>query len=203
MNLHPVHFDVVPPERFARVQLLVRLVAALALGMLGLSLGAVFLAAYLGLAVWAAVRVASLGGAARYLGEDGPRVLRALRWLGVVFAWMGLTAERLPARAPEEVVTLTIDAAAPRPTPGAAILRVFTGLPSLIVLALLGMVGGLVWLWAAVTILVEERVGAGAFRFLVGLERWALRLLAYQACLVDEYPPFSFADEPPAHPVAT
>lgn len=62
--------------------------------------------------------------------------------------------------------------------------------------AYLGAIGVLVWLWAALSVLVGERVGAGAFRYLVGLPRWSLRLLAYQASLVEAYPPFPLAPEP-------
>ncbi len=51
-----------------------------------------------------------------------------------------------------------------------------------------------VWAWAALSILLWERVGPGAFDYLVGLQRWSIRLLAYQASLVDEYPPFSLSE---------
>ena len=44
--------------------------------------------------------------------------------------------------------------------------------------------------------------GPAAFNYLVGLQRWSIRLLAYQASLVDEYPPFSFADAPIEMPTA-
>jgi len=51
-------------------------------------------------------------------------------------------------------------------------------------------------------ILVAQRVGPHAFAYLVGLQRWSIRLLAYQASLVDEYPPFSLS-ELASLPVAT
>lgn len=35
-----------------------------------------------------------------------------------------------------------------------------------------------------------------ASAYLLGLQRWSVRMLAYQACLTDAYPPFSFADTP-------
>jgi hypothetical protein len=61
-----------------------------------------------------------------------------------------------------------------------------------------GWLGVFVWLWAALSILLFQRVGPHAFGYLVGVQRWSVRLLAYQASLVDEYPPFSFSDAPPA-----
>jgi hypothetical protein len=94
-------------------------------------------------------------------------------------------------------VTLEIQRTA-LPTPSSALWRVVTGLPSALVLAILCWIGVVVWLWAALTVLFTERVGRGAFNYLVGLQRWSIRLLAYQASLVDEYPPFSFSDVPPA-----
>ena len=47
MRDHPVHLAIEPSERFARLQLLIRLLAFIVLGMLGLSLGGLFVAAYL------------------------------------------------------------------------------------------------------------------------------------------------------------
>lgn len=77
------------------------------------------------------------------------------------------------------------------------------GLPSALILMLLYSIGALVWLWAALSILVTERVGQGSFDYLVGLQRWTVRLLAYQSSLIDDYPPFSFSDVSPVLPSAT
>jgi hypothetical protein len=138
-----------------------------------------------------------------YFRQYGPRVVAALRWLAAVCAWAGLVAERLPSRSPAETVTVEIEDTPHRVlSPSSAIWRVLAGIPSALVLAILGWLGMFVWLWAALSILFTERVGPGAFHYLVGLQRWSVRLLAYQAALVDEYPPFSFADAPPALPVA-
>lgn len=192
---YPVHYGIERPARFTRVQLAIRVAVFVVLGMLGLSFGAVFLFAYLLLPLVAASRLASTGDPERYVREDGPRILRVLHWFAAVSAWAGLVADRLPHRSPEEVVRLRVETWA-RPTPGSAALRLITGIPSALVLMVLGWIGVLVWLWAALTVLVSERVGAGAFSFLVGLQRWSLRLLVYQAALVDDYPPFSFEDTP-------
>ncbi len=191
---HAVHYHVEPSPRFTRLQLLVRLIAFCALGVLGLSFGTVFVAAYLALPVYAATRVSG-ESSERYVEDDGPRIAQLLRWLAAICAWTGLVADRLPSKSPEEVVHLEIAPGA-RPTASSAAWRVATGLPSAIALAFLGLIGMFVWLWAAISILVHERVGAGAHDYLVGLQRWSLRLLVYQASLVDEYPPFSFEDTP-------
>ena len=195
MAAYPVHYQVEPPARFSRVQLAARIIAFIAIGMLGLSFGAVFAFAYLALPVFAASRLSARAAPDAYVTEDGPRVVAALRWLAAVSAWAGLIAEHLPGRSPDELVRIEIEGT-PRPTASSALWRVVSGLPSALVLAVLGWLGAFVWLWAALSILITERIGSGALRYLIGLQRWSVRLLAYQASLVDEYPPFSFAEAP-------
>lgn len=192
-SAYPVHYFVTRPERFSRLQLAMRFIAFLALGALGLSFGALFLFAYLALPVIAVSRLAAGRSARTYVGEDGTKILAVLRWVAAISAWASLVADRLPARSPDETVSLTLERAA-TPSSSSAAWRVITGIPSAIVLALLGFIGVLVWLWAALSVLVTERVGRRSFKFLVGLQRWSLRLLMYQASLVDEYPPYSFDD---------
>jgi hypothetical protein len=207
MTAYPVHVSADRPERFTRVQLLARLLAFIVLGMVSLSFGTILAILYVGLPLYAASRLASLGPPAEYLREDGPRLTRMLHWVAAVCAWVGFVSDRLPARRPDETVGLSIEEGRAQPTVKSALLRVITGLPSAIVLMLLCWVGCLVWLWAALSILLLSRVGPGAFDYLLGLQRWSVRLLAYQACLVDDYPPFSFEDEPPtlasAPPIAS
>jgi Domain of unknown function (DUF4389) len=202
---YPVHFSVEHPPRFTRINLLVRVAAFVALGMLGLSFGAVFLFAYLLLPVVATIRLSGSGAddPGVYLRQDGPKILTGLRWFAALSAWAGLTSERFPTQDPVETVTLEVEATPHRTgARSSAIWRIFTGIPSALVLGILSWIGTFVWLWAALSILISERVGPGAHQFLVGLQRWTVRLLAYQASLVDEYPPFSFTDAAPALPVA-
>jgi hypothetical protein len=79
---------------------------------------------------------------------------------------------------------------------GSALLRILYAIPSLIVLALLGFVGAIVWLGAVVLVLVNESYPEGLWRFLRGLVRWQAYLLAYLASLVDRYPPFTLETGP-------
>ena len=197
MRTYPVHFTVAPPGRFTPAQLLVRLIAFIGLGMLGLSFGTLFSLAYVALPAYAAARLASLGSTEAYRRDDGPRVQALLRWIAAVSAWVGLVVDRLPARSPAELVALTLDAEPPaRHTASSALLRIVTGLPSALVLMVLCTIGIFVWLWAALSILLSEQVGPLAHQYLIGLQRWSVSLHAYQACLLDEYPPFSFVDGP-------
>lgn len=196
MATYPVHYHIARPQTFSRIQLLIRVLAFMALGWLGLSFGMMFSFAFVALPIVAAVRLSSLGSAERYR-HDKPRVTRTLHWLAAACSWAGLAAERLPARDPSETVSMRVDEVESRATPGIALLRILTGLPSAFVLGLLCCVGVFAWLWAALSILLTNRVGDTVFGYLVGLQRWSVRLLAYQACIVDVYPPFSFADESP------
>jgi hypothetical protein len=198
--MYPVRFHVERPARFARFQLLVRVVAFLALGILGVSFGTVFAFAYLALPVFAALRLGSRDPAT-YVEQDGARVVAGLHWFAAICAWTGLVTDRLPSRSPPETVELAV-APTSQPTPGSALWRVITGLPSALVLAILGFIGSFVWFWAALSILFTERIGVHAFHYLVGLQRWSVRLLVYQASLVDAYPPFSLAEEPASLPTA-
>jgi hypothetical protein len=189
-----VQYTVEKPVRFTRVQLLLRLAAFVVLGVLGVSLGSLFVLALVALPVVAAIRTAGRT-AEEYLAVDGRRIARGLHWFAAIYGWFGLVTERLPSHDPEETVRLQIDRSG-KPTPRSALLRLLLGLPSALVLALLGAVASIVWLWAAICVLVNERIGDATFAFLAGVQRWGVRLLAYQAALVDAYPPFSFEDVP-------
>ncbi len=198
MNSYPVRFTAVRPEQYTRVQLIVRLIAFMVLGLFGLSLGTVFFAAFIGLPAYAAARLAGTGGAEAYLERDGERLARALRWYAAITSWFGLVTERVPS-SPEQTVTVDIEPSG-NPTPGSALARLIFGIPSALVLGLLGFIAWFVWLWAAISVLLNERVGEHTHAFLTGMQRWAVRLLAYQASLVEPYPPFSFeAADPGAH----
>lgn len=184
---YPVHYSVEPATSFSRMQLLVRFAAFLALGLLGLSFGAVFLFAYFALPVLAAM-----------WPETRRNAIEPLRWFAAISAWTGLVIDQMPQRTPDETVHLDFDREPPPATSRSAIMRILTGFPSALVLALLCWLGVFVWIWAALSILFFERVGDGPRRYLIGLQRWSVRLLAYQGSLVDEYPPFSFGDSAPA-----
>jgi hypothetical protein len=193
---YPVRYHVEKSSRFKRLHLLLRLLAFVVLGLLGLSLGLLFWAAYLGLAIFAAARLSDRRDPAAYMEQDGSRVLRGLTWFAAVFAWLGLVTDRLPDGSPQEVVRIEIERSG-SPTAASALKRLLIGLPSALVLCLLGAIGWFVWVWAALCVLVNERVGDFALAYLTGLQRWTVRLLAYQASLVETYPPFSFEESPP------
>ncbi len=193
MTTFPVHYRADKPVVYSRAQLGARVVAIIALGLLGVSLGALYLVAYLVLPAFAAVRLAGGRDPSTYLAEDGPRLLRGLRWFAAVYGWFALVAEAFPMRASDVTVHVDIEPTG-RPTPGSALARLLFGIPSALFLLVLGWVAGVVWIWAALVVLFRHRVSDWAFAYLAGVQRWSIRLLAYQASLVASYPPFSLED---------
>jgi hypothetical protein len=95
----------------------------------------------------------------------------------------------LPSRA-EHPVRLQVERAG-SPSVGSALLRILYAIPSLIMLAILGFVGAIVWAIGVILVLAGENYPESLWRFLLGLVRWEAHLLAYLASLVDDYPPFT------------
>ena len=65
-------------------------------------------------------------------------------------------------------------------------------------LALIGIVSWVVWIIAAISVLINETYPEGLWRFQRGVVRWEARLLGYIASLAEPYPPFSFDTGPAA-----
>lgn len=199
MTPHPLHYTVVRPPHFDRSQLVVRLLVFVGIGAGGAVVAVMFAAAYLLLPVYAAVRIAALGPRG-YAVEDGPRVLRGLEWAAAVCAWFGLVSEDLPRSSPQEMIRIDVDTSGKPHGAGRQLARLVLGLPSALGLAIVALAGIPMWLWAAATVAYKERVGVRTFAYLAGVQRWKMRLLAYQAGLVDHYPPFALADGPSSSP---
>ncbi len=185
-----VVFDVAAPARFARVQVGLRVVIVILAAMVGIPFGWIL---YLGFPVLAAVLISQKDGA-RYLAEDGPWVVRWLHWVMAAVAYMWLLTDRLPVSG-EETVRFQVERSG-TPTVGSALLRIVKAIPSALVLALLVFASALVWLVAAVWIVVEETYPESLFGFQRGVVRWQARLLAYLASLIEPYPPFHLDTRP-------
>lgn len=192
---YPVTFDVERPPVFQRAHVFVRVGLLVVIGWLGHPVGLL----WPGLPLAAAILVSQKGGQ-RYLDEDGPTITRVLRWIVAVVAYLALLTDRLPG-AGEQPVRFEVDRSG-SPTTGSALLRILYAIPSLIVFAILAFVGAIVWVIAAIFVLVHERYPESLWRFLLGLVRWEACLLAYLSSLVDRYPPFALetASMAPAAP---
>jgi uncharacterized protein DUF4389 len=187
-------FDVSYPQRFDRVQVVLRIVIIWLVALVGIPFGWIL---YLGFPVLAAVEISQKDGA-RYLAEDGPRVTRWVGWVVAVMAYMWQLTDRLPGSG-EAPARFEVKPSG-TPTVGSALLRIITAIPSAFVLALLMFVSAIVWVIAAVWILIAETYPESLYGFQRGVVRWTARLLAYLASLVADYPPFSLdtGGEPPA-----
>lgn len=70
--------------------------------------------------------------------------------------------------------------------------RYFMVIPHIFVLFFLGIALYFVMIIAFFAVLILGRWPAGLRSFVVGLQRWSLRVTGYFYLLTDEYPPFSF-----------
>lgn len=185
MLSHPVQFAITPPTQIKRGALVLRVLAFLAFGALGVSVGTLFVVAFLGLPLYAAWRL-SQGPAERYISEDGGQLVNVLRWLAGACAWAAFLADQLPTIETVHRVRLEVDTANAAPTVRSALERLVSGLPSLLLLIVMAWGGVLLWLVSAIRIVATERAGEAALRYLVSVQRASLQLLIYQASLVDE-----------------
>jgi hypothetical protein len=79
-------------------------------------------------------------------------------------------------------------------------------IPQYIIVRILSGLVFVLALFAAVAMLFTARYPKGIFDFVLGLNRWILRVTAYAALMTDTYPPFQLdlgADEPPAMEVSS
>jgi len=187
----PVTFDLDPPPVFRRVHVVLRLVLLVLISWIGHPFGLL----WLGLPVIAAIFISQKGGQ-RYLDEDGPKLTGVLGWILAVLAYLALLTDRLPGGG-SQPVRFEVERSG-SPTVGSALLRILYAVPSLIALAILGLVGAIVWVIAVMLILINQSYPEGLWRFLLALVRWEAWLLAYLASLVDRYPPFRLETGPAA-----
>ena len=143
---------------------------------------------YLGLPAVAAILIAQKSGT-RYLTRTGDRVTGWVGFVVGVLAYLAFLTDELPGGG-RQPVRLSVTRAG-SPTVGSALLRIPKAIPSAFVLALLALVGSIVWLIAAVSILFTEEYPEPFWNFQHAVIGWQARLFAYLASLVEAYPPFT------------
>lgn len=191
---YPVVFNTTKPDKFDRVQLALRLAVVIVLSILAGAIGWIVGLVYLIFPVLAAIFISSKG-AQKFLDEDAPRMTGWLRWVLALYCYLALLTDKLPTEKPEEHVTYDVTPGG-SPTVGSALLRIIFAIPSALVLAVLSIVAGILWIIAAIMVLVQEDYPDGIYNFNLGVMRWEARLLAYLASLVDPYPPFALDTGP-------
>ncbi len=187
MTSYGVTFDIQPPERYDRTQIAIRILIIIVVAFIAQSIGGLL---YLAIPVLAAILI-SQKGAQTYFAESEQNMGMWLRYIIAAYAYLGLLTDRLPNEDPRQTMRFEI-APSGEPTAGGVLLRIITAIPHFIVLALLGIVAGLLILVAAIMILVNETYPSGIYDFLRGYLRWEARVLAYLAGFVQDYPPFAF-----------
>ncbi len=201
MTDYPVTFDVVRPEKFQRPHMVIRILVLIILSILAGAIGWILGLVYLVFPVLAAIYI-SQKGAEQFLQQDGPRMTGWLRWVIALYTYLAILTDRFPTEKPEEIVRFEVRTTG-TPTVGSALLRLIYSIPSAFVLGLLSIVGGILWIIAAIMVLVQENYPDGIYNFQRGLMRWEARLLGYHASLVDQYPPFALdMESEPAGPAA-
>jgi hypothetical protein len=191
---YPVTFDLERPAKMARAHVFLRILILVLASWIAGSGGGLGLV-YLGFPVAAAILISQKGGD-RYVAEDGERVTRWVAFVVGILAYLALLTDELPGGGRRPVRLEIVRSGSP--TVGSALLRILKGIPSAFVLALIGFVGWIVGLIAAISILLNESYPEGLWNFQRGVVRWEARLLAYLASLVEPYPPFSFDSGPAA-----
>jgi len=183
MSFHPVQLHVHRVERLPRIQVLIRLVLVLALGIIGWS--SIYWLLYLAMPALVAVRL-SQQGPKSYFSQHAPGLVRALRWLVGAEAYLCFLTNVLPT-SEGSPVDLQINLTGV-PTARTALLRLVFNLPALLLVAVLTMASGFVWLLAALAALISERVPRALAEFLLLAIRVRFRFIAYHLSLVDRYP---------------
>ncbi|MDE3097355.1 MAG: DUF4389 domain-containing protein [Chloroflexota bacterium] len=189
MAVYPATFDVDRPSSYDRTQVVIRILIIVVLSILAGALGWVHGVLYLAVPVLAAILI-SQKGAQVYLAESGDTMQRWLAYLFAFYAYLGLLTDTLPGDDPQRAIRFHV-ATAGEPTAGNVLLRIILAIPHAIVLGLLGIVAAVLIVIAAVMVLVNESYPEGIFDFLRGYLRWQVRMYAYLAGLVQEYPPFA------------
>ena len=195
MTAYLVRFNVTRPERFERTQVALRILVILALSLLGGIIGWSLGLVYLALPVLAAVLISQKGGA-RYLEDRGGPAMTLLQWYLALYTYLSMLADKFPSE-PEEIISFEVRTQG-TPTVGSALLRLIYSIPSAIVLALLGIIAAFIWIVAVVSVLINESYSEGLYNLQLGIMRWHARLLGYHASLVDQYPPFALDTGPEA-----
>ncbi|MBJ7330329.1 MAG: DUF4389 domain-containing protein [Solirubrobacteraceae bacterium] len=201
---YPVTYDVDYPDRqLNRLSTFFRLFAVIPIAIvLGTVSGATWSASY--------EEVKTYGTAAGGVLFAGPLLMIVFRekfplwwqeWNRQLLAftlrvgvYMALQDDRYPSTDETQSVTLHVPDvdAKEHLNRWLPLVKWFLAIPHYIVLGFLWLAGFFVLIFVWFSILFTGRYPRGAFDFLVGIERWHVRVISYAFLLVtDKYPPFS------------
>lgn len=193
---YPVLLETSAPARFARMQLLLRILLLAGIGILHQTLFGIFGALYLVLPVVAVIAISRNGGAG-YGRSDARVLIGVLEWVVGFYAYLLFVTDRFPLRAEDRAVRLSIEVTG-APRVGGALARLLTTLPHAVVLGVLGIAAAVGAFVGALMVLVTESCPEGLRTFQRDIVAWIARVLAYHASLVEAYPPFSLTTDHPS-----
>lgn len=200
-NLHaayPVTVATRLPLRYEKIQVLLRVLVCIAIGVFLQSTGGPLGLLYLSLPIAAAVLI-TRRGAHGYLTQDARWLGNLLEWVVGLYAYLLFVTDRFPLDVADRSVRMQVQPQG-APSVGRALARLVTSIPLAIVLALLLVASLVVWIIAAVAILFDERYPDQLRRFQYNVVTFLGRWLAYHASLVEFWPPFDFWSQPTEPP---
>ena len=183
---YPVRFDVEYPEELSRLLIFVKLLLAIPHLFILYALGVVQ-------SVITIIALFAILFTTRYPEGLFKISVGVLRWQANVSAYILLLRDEYPPfswDAGEYPLTLEVEYpdTLNRWLP---LVKWLLAIPNAIVLAILGFVAYILVFFAWFAILFTGKFPRGLFDFIVGTQRWTLRLNAYIYLMRDEYPPFS------------
>ena len=183
---YPVRFDVEYPEELSRLLIFVKLLLAIPHLFILYALGVVQ-------SVITIIALFAILFTTRYPEGLFKISVGVLRWQANVSAYILLLRDEYPPfswDAGEYPLALEVEYpdTLNRWLP---LVKWLLAIPNAIVLAILGFVAYILVFFAWFAILFTGKFPRGLFDFIVGTQRWTLRLNAYIYLMRDEYPPFS------------
>ena len=182
----PIQFDVEYPEELSRLLIFVKWLLLIPHFFILYALGAVH-------AVITLIALFAILFTTKYPEGLFKIALGILRWQANVNAYFLLQRDEYPPfswDAGEYPLTLEVEYPDTL-NRWAPLYKWLLAIPNMIVLVVLGFVAYILVFFSWFAILFTGKFPSGLFDFVVGTQRWSLRLNAYIYLMRDEYPPFS------------
>ena len=182
----PTQFDVEYPEELSRLLIFVKWLLLIPHFFILYALGAVH-------GVITLIALFAILFTTKYPEGLFKIALGILRWQANVYAYFLLQRDEYPPfswDAGEYPLTLEVEYPESL-NRWAPLYKWLLAIPNMIVLMVLGIVAFILVFFSWFAILFTGKFPSGLFDFVVGTQRWSLRLNAYIYLMRDEYPPFS------------
>jgi hypothetical protein len=192
---YPVGLSVERQWEFARVHVVLRLVAAVVLyTVVPAVLGALIVLGPIVTAV-----LAHHAGGERFHARYRANYGHMLQFLTGINAYMFVVTDSFPEWGVTGPAKVEVQPSG-QPTIGSALVRIVTVIPQVVALVALGAIAVVASLLAMIMVLLDHTVPDVLWRYQVGFVTWFARVFAYLYSMVEEYPPFAFEMPPPEPP---